>query len=66
MGGAPPKMASYRRNQETVELVKLVKRASAVKNAQIRSGRFRVTGAKTAQQRVLRDQIKACVRDIIG
>lgn len=65
-GGAPPKMASYRRNQETVELVKLVKRASAVKNAQIRSGRFRVTGAKTAQQRVLRDQIKACVRDIIG
>jgi len=66
MGGAPPKTASYRHNQETVELVKLVKRASAVKNAQIRSGRFRVTGAKTAQQRVLRDQIKACVRDIIG
>jgi hypothetical protein len=69
MGGAPeaaPKMASYRQNQETLGLVKLVKKASLVKNAQIRAGKFRVTEAKTAQQRVLRDQIKACVRDIIG
>jgi hypothetical protein len=61
-----PKMASAKKDPETVELVKLVKHANSVRKAQIKAGKFRVTEAKTAAQKALRDQIKACVRDIIG
>jgi hypothetical protein len=66
VGAEAPKMASARVNPETVELVKLVKHANSVRKAQIKAGKFRVTEAKTAAQKALRDQIKACVRDIIG
>lgn len=65
-GEEAPKMASAKKDPETVELVNLIKHANHVRKAQIKAGKFRVTEAKTAQQRALRDQIKACVRDIIG
>ena len=65
-GEEAPKTASAKKDPETVELVNLIKHANHVRKAQIKAGKFRVTEAKTAQQRALRDQIKACVRDIIG
>ena len=46
----------------TADLVNLVKYAQDYRKA----GKFKFTEAKTAQQRNLRDQIKMCVRDIIG
>ena len=46
----------------TADLVNLVKYAQQYRKA----GKFKFTEAKTAQQRNLRDQIKMCVRDIIG
>jgi hypothetical protein len=64
MGGMPPeaaKMASANR-AVTKDLVNLVKYAQHYRKA----GKFKFTEAKTAQQRNLRDQIKLCVRDIIG
>ena len=68
-GGAPDagampggdKMASAE-NNVTADLVNLVKYAQSYRKA----GKFKFTEAKTAQQRNLRDQIKLCVRDIIG
>jgi hypothetical protein len=66
-GGAPapeeaamPKMGSSR--AVTKDLVNLIKYSQAYR----RAGRFSFTEAKTAQQRNLRDQIKMCVRDIVG
>lgn len=62
--GAPPeaaKMASANQ-QVTNDLVNLIKYAQAYR----RAGKFSFTEAKTAQQRNLRDQIKMCVRDIVG
>ena len=64
MGGMPPeaaKMASANK-AVTKDLVNLVKYAQHYRKA----GKFKFTEAKTAQQRNLRDQIKLCVRDIIG
>ena len=64
MGGMPPeaaKMASANR-AVTRDLVNLVKYSQHYRKA----GKFKFTEAKTAQQRNLRDQIKLCVRDIIG
>lgn len=68
-GGAPPmdpsmmggKQASANR-QVTNDLVNLIKYAQAYR----RAGKFSFTEAKTAQQRNLRNQIKLCVRDIVG
>lgn len=73
-GGAPPmdpsmmnpsmmggKQASAKR-QVTNDLVNLIKYAQAYR----RAGKFSFTEAKTAQQRNLRNQIKLCVRDIVG
>lgn len=63
-GGMPPeaaKMASANA-QVSRDLFNLVKYAQAYRKA----GKFRFSEAKTAQQRNLRDQIKLCVRDIIG
>lgn len=65
-GGEADKTASAKQDESTAELVNWVKRAKNVRDTQIKAGKFRVTEAKTAQQRALRDQIKACVRDIIG
>jgi len=65
-GGEGAKMASAKSDPEMSELVNLVKQAKSVRDSQIKAGKFRVTEAKTAQQRALRDQIKACIRDIIG
>jgi hypothetical protein len=65
-GGEGAKMASAKSDPETVALVSLVKQAKASRDTQIKAGKFRVTEAKTAQQRALRDQIKACIRDIVG
>ena len=64
-GGAPeeaamPKMGSSR--AVTRDLVNLIKYSQSYR----RAGRFSFTEAKTAQQRNLRDQIKMCVRDIVG
>ena len=62
--GMPPeaaKMASANA-QVSRDLFNLVKYAQAYRKA----GKFRFSEAKTAQQRNLRDQIKLCVRDIIG
>jgi hypothetical protein len=62
-----PKMGSAKKSDpETVGLIKLIKQAKSVRDNQIKAGKFRVTEAKTAQQRALRDQIKSCIRDIIG
>jgi hypothetical protein len=58
MGG---KQASANR-QVTNDLVNLIKYAQAYR----RAGKFSFTEAKTAQQRNLRNQIKLCVRDIVG
>jgi hypothetical protein len=58
MGG---KQASAKR-QVTNDLVNLIKYAQAYR----RAGKFSFTEAKTAQQRNLRNQIKLCVRDIVG
>jgi hypothetical protein len=64
---AMPKMGSAKKSDpETVGLIKLIKQAKSVRDNQIKAGKFRVTEAKTAQQRALRDQIKSCIRDIIG
>jgi hypothetical protein len=70
-GGMPPeagmmppeaaKMASAKASVE-LDLANLIKYAQAYRKA----GKFRFSEAKTAQQRNLRDQIKLCVRDIIG
>lgn len=65
-GEGETKAASAKLDASTAELVNWVKKANAQRNAQIKAGKFRITEAKTAQQRGLRDQIKACVRDIIG
>ena len=55
-----PKMGSNKR--VTKDLVNLIKYSQSYR----RAGRFSFTEAKTAQQRNLRDQIKMCVRDIVG
>ena len=55
-----PKMGSSKR--VTKDLVNLIKYSQAYR----RAGRFSFTETKTAQQRNLRDQIKMCVRDIVG
>lgn len=70
-GGMPPeagmmppeaaKMASAKASVE-YDLANLIKYAQSYRKA----GKFRFSEAKTAQQRNLRDQIKLCVRDIIG
>lgn len=65
-GEGDVKAASAKLDDSTVELVSWVKKAKDHRDAQIKAGKFRITEAKTAQQRALRDQIKACVRDIIG
>lgn len=57
---AMPKMGSSR--AVTRDLVNLIKYSQSYR----RAGRFSFTEAKTAQQRNLRDQIKMCVRDIVG
>ena len=57
---AMPKMGSSR--AVTRDLVNLIKYSQAYR----RAGRFSFTETKTAQQRNLRDQIKMCVRDIVG
>ena len=57
---AMPKMGSSKR--VTRDLVNLIKYSQSYR----RAGRFSFTEAKTAQQRNLRDQIKMCVRDIVG
>lgn len=63
-GGMPPEAAKMASAQASVErdLTNLIKYAQSYRKA----GKFRFSEAKTAQQRNLRDQIKLCVRDIIG
>jgi len=63
-GGMPPEAAKMASAQASVErdLANLIKYAQSYRKA----GKFRFSEAKTAQQRNLRDQIKLCVRDIIG
>jgi hypothetical protein len=62
--GMPPEAAKMASAQASVErdLTNLIKYAQSYRKA----GKFRFSEAKTAQQRNLRDQIKLCVRDIIG
>ena len=63
-GAMPPEAAKMASAQASVErdLTNLIKYAQSYRKA----GKFRFSEAKTAQQRNLRDQIKLCVRDIIG
>ena len=63
-GMMPPEAAKMASAQASVErdLANLIKYAQSYRKA----GKFRFSEAKTAQQRNLRDQIKLCVRDIIG
>ena len=63
-GAMPPEGAKMASAQASVErdLANLIKYAQSYRKA----GKFRFSEAKTAQQRNLRDQIKLCVRDIIG
>ena len=62
--GMPPEAAKMASAKASVErdLANLIKYAQSYRKA----GKFRFSEAKTAQQRNLRDQIKLCVRDIIG
>lgn len=63
-GAMPPEAAKMASAKASVEqdLANLIKYAQSYRKA----GKFRFSEAKTAQQRNLRDQIKLCVRDIIG
>jgi hypothetical protein len=57
--GAAPKMASDKSNNQIVTLMKAAK-------ARQKSGKFRISDAKTAGQRQLREEIKKCIADIVG
>lgn len=60
MEAEAPKMASAKKvDNQVANLLK-------VANARARSGKFRISEAKTAGQRQLRDEIKKCIAEIVG